>query len=71
MMNLFPVAGVKHLMVTHVSNTLNVLQYSEYNVLQNMNGTENCYYKTLLKAKLTISKHVPLLLFLQRYVHPL
>ena len=55
MINLFPVSGVKHLMVTQVSNILNVLM-----------GTENCYYKKLLKAKLTISKHVPLLLFLQR-----
>ena len=33
--------------------------------LQNMNGTENRYYMKLLKAKLTTSKHVPSLLFLQ------
>ena len=33
-------------------------------------ATENCYYKKLLKAKLTTSKDVPSLLFLQRYVQP-
>ena len=32
--------------------------------------TKNCYYQKLLKAKLTTRKHVPSLLFLQRYVQP-
>ena len=40
-------------------------------VLKNMNGTENFYYKKLLKAKLLTSKHFPSLLFLQIYVRPL
>ena len=33
-------------------------------------ATENCYYKKLLKAKLTTSKDIPSVLFLQRYVQP-
>ena len=48
MINLFLVAGVKHLMVTHLSNTLNawILFCKTWMV------TENCYYKKLLKDNL-------------------
>ena len=53
-------------LVTHLSNTLNawILFWKTWM------ATENCYYKKLLKAKLTTSKDVPSLLFLQRYVQP-
>ena len=60
MRNLFLVAGVKHLMVTHLSDTLNAW----------ILFCKTCYYKKLLKAKLTNSKDVPSLLFLQRHVQP-
>ena len=62
MINLFPVAGVKHLMVTRVSNTLNAWIL----LCKTWMGKENFYYKKLLKAKLTTSERVPLLLFLER-----
>ena len=62
MINLFPVAGVKHLMVTRVSNTLNAWIL----LCKTWMGTEKFYYKKLLKAKVTASERVPLLLFLQR-----
>ena len=47
-------------------------QYSQCMILfcKTWMATENCYYKKLLKAKLTTSKDVPSLLFLQRYVQP-
>ena len=62
MINLFLVAGVKHLMVTHLSNTLNTsILFSKTRMT-----TENCCYKKLLKAKLPTSKDVPSLLYLQR-----
>ena len=64
--NLFPVAGAKHLMVRHVSNILNAWIL----FCKTWMATENYYYKKLLKANLTTSKHVPSLLFLQRYVQP-
>ena len=66
MINLFPVAGVKHLMVTHVRNTLNAWIL----FCKTWMTTKNCYYPKLLKAKLTTAKDVPSLLFLQRYVQP-
>ena len=66
MINLFLVAGVKHLIVTHLSNTVNAW----IPFCKTWMATENCYYKKLLKAKLTTSKDIPLLLFLQRYVQP-
>ena len=66
MINLFLVARVKHLMVTHLSNNLNAWIL----FCKTWMATENCYYKKLLKAKLTTSKDVPSLLFLQRYVQP-
>ena len=66
MINLFLVAGVKHLMVTHLSNTLNAWIL----FCKTWMATENCYYKKLLKAKLTTSKDIASLLFLQRYVQP-
>ena len=66
MINLFLVAGAKHLMVTHLINNLNawILFWKTWI------ATENCCYKKLLKEKLTTSKDVPSLLFLQRYVQP-
>ena len=48
---LFPVADVKHLIVTQVSNTCNAwILFSK-----TWMATENCYYKKLLKDKLTSS----------------
>ena len=46
MINLFPVAVVKHLMVTHVSNTLNAWIL----LCKTWMATENCYYKKLVKG---------------------
>ena len=66
MINLFLVAGVKHLIETHLSNTLNAW----IPFCKTWMATENCYYKKLLKAKLTTSKDIPSVLFLQRYVQP-
>ena len=51
-------------MVTHLSNTLNVWIL----FCKTWMATKNCYYKKLLKPKLTTSKDVPSLFFLQRYV---
>ena len=62
MINFFPVAGIKDLIVTHVSNTLN----SSIMFCKTSMAFENCYYKKLLNAKLITSKYGPLLLFLQR-----
>ena len=66
LINLFPVAGVKHLMVRHVINTLNawILFY------KTSIATENCNYNKLLKTKLTSAKHFPSLLFLQINLQP-
>ena len=66
MITLFRVAGVKHLMVAHVNNTPNAWVLFCKRWIE----TEKCYYKKLLKVKLATSKHVLLLLFLQRYVQP-
>ena len=66
MVNLFLVAGVKHLMVSHLSNTLN----ARILFCKRWMATEHCYYNKLLKAKLTASKDVPSLLFQKRYVQP-
>ena len=66
MINLFPVTFVKHLMVTHVRNTPNAWIL----FCKTWMTAKNCYYQKLLKAKLTTTKHVPSLIFLQRYVQP-
>ena len=64
MIKLFPFAWVKHMMVTQVSNAVN-----EWILFcKTWMATENCYYRKLLKVKLTTSKQVYSLLFLQRYV---
>ena len=52
MINLFLVAGVKHLMVTHLSNTLNTWIL----LRKTWMATENCFHEKLLKAKQTTSK---------------
>ena len=66
MTNLFLVAGVKHLMLRHLINTLNAWIL----FCKTWIATENCYYKKWLKAKLPTSRDVPSLLYLQRYVQP-
>ena len=66
MINLFLVAGIRHLMVTQLINTLNALIL----FCKTWMATESCYYKKLLKAKLPTSKGVASLPYLQRYVQP-
>ena len=66
MINLFLVAGIRHLMVTQLINTLNALIL----FCKTWMATESCYYKKLLKAKLPTSKCVASLPYLQRYVQP-
>ena len=66
MITFLPAAGVKHVIVTYVSNTVNA-----WIVLRKTwMATENCYYKKLLKDNLTTLKEVSWLHFLQRYVQP-
>ena len=63
MINLFLVAGVKHRMAKHVSNTLNVWIL----FCKTWMTTENCYYKKLLKAQLTTSKDVPSAIYFSEF----